>query len=618
MTQTPELLNQKTPRTTLLKLLAPTWVKSLLLFLVGLLLVIGLQQPSWGQLSLPGLSETNSLQPPTGVIRQGDIEVAPVWFDGDILFVVTAKTVRDRNNPSDLLPVEMRAELIQSALRRAIGIDVTSNLSQSHPLNIPAPATITAGVAVLNGETIISVRTPQTNRPLKILTVTETDSQFYGTPIPDLAEEWRGTIQTALRSAASERTIAAILQHLLESVHALTLVAGISLLLLLARRWLKHRLEVIQATQAMADKPTEFAHPSDSLGHSPPTHPRKTDQNPINAWLNPSLYKPSFNLHDTRIKLISLFLFLLVWGQVALWLGGAVFIFNLFPWTRFFALQLLGLPIYWLIIWLLSGFLNSAGDIVLGRAGQLWQRYPIRADTDLQRRHLRISTTLKVLVSLKTTVIYIVAISLVVGSLGIPVGSVIAIGGLLAFAISLGAQSLVRDLINGAFIIWEDQFGIGDVVEIGAVSGTVENMNLRITQLRNGEGRLITIPNSAISIVENLTRTWSRVDFAIDVDSQAQAAEALSLLEQIATDFYQDPAWQGKILEPPEVLGIDLISHSGLTIRTWIKTEPGQQWAVGREFRLRVHQALSKTDINIGRPQQQVVWNPHNTSSEIL
>ncbi len=285
---------------------------------------------------------------------------------------------------------------------------------------------------------------------------------------------------------------------------------------------------------------------------------------------------------------------------------GGFYIFNLFPWTRIFAWQLLGLPIYWLIIWFVSGLVNSLGDFALKRLGQFWHHYPIKGDTDLQRRTLRIGTALTVLGGLKTTVVYGVALGLVIGSFGIPIGSVIAIGGLVAFALSLGAQSLVRDLINGAFILWEDQFGIGDVVVIGSVSGAVENMNLRITQLRNGEGRLITIPNSAISIVENLTRTWSRVDFTIDVDAQAQGAEALGLLRRVVAEFYQDPAWQEKILEPPEVLGIDLISHSGLTIRVWLKTQPGQQWAVGREFRVRVLTALQNSGISIGRPQHQV------------
>lgn len=107
--------------------------------------------------------------------------------------------------------------------------------------------------------------------------------------------------------------------------------------------------------------------------------------------------------------------------------------------------------------------------------------------------------------------------------------------------------------------------------------------------------------------MENLTRTWSRVDFTIDVDSQAQASEALSLLRQVATELYQDPAWQERILEPPDVLGIDMISHSGLTLRVWLKTQPGQQWAVGREFRLRVQKALQEADIEIGRPQQVLV-----------
>ncbi|MDS3861468.1 mechanosensitive ion channel family protein [Thermosynechococcaceae cyanobacterium BACA0444] len=569
---------------------------------LSFLLVVGLELPSWGQFTIPGLTTSGSSRPPTGVVRQGNIEAAPVWFDGEILFAVTAPTVRDRDNPGDLLPVEMRVELIQANLRRALFTDVSFSFVDALQLRYPKPDNVVAGVALFNGETIITVRTNEQQRPQKILTVTETDADFYSLAIPDLAAEWQKKIQVALREAAAERAPDALISQLSRACQILVLMASLSLGVLILQRLLTLRLQSLK--QAYTQAPLDSPEPN-------PTPPPTGLQRFFQLLPGPELFSSEFDLKDKHIKFLKLIQFLLTWSQAALWLGGTFLILHLFPWTRFFALQVLGLPIWWLVIWFLGGLANSLGDIALERMGTLWHRYPVSAETDLQRRHLRISTALKVFAGLKTTLIYAIALGLIVNSVGIPVVSVIAIGGLLAFALSLGAQSLVRDLINGAFILWEDQFGIGDVVAIGAVSGAVENMNLRITQLRNGEGRLITIPNSAISVVENLTRTWSRVDFTIDIDPKTPADQALDCLKQVTTQLYTEPAWQEQILEPPEVLGIEQLTHSGLTIRIWIKTKPGRQWAVGRELRQRVQRTMLKMGLEIGRPQQ-TLFNQQN------
>ncbi|MGL5833705.1 MAG: mechanosensitive ion channel family protein [Waterburya sp.] len=230
---------------------------------------------------------------------------------------------------------------------------------------------------------------------------------------------------------------------------------------------------------------------------------------------------------------------------------------------------------------------------------------------DAQRKSLRISTTISAIKGLKTFVIWAIAIGWVLQSLGVPIGSVLAGGAIIAFALSLGFQNLVKDLINGCLILWEDHYGIGDVVVIvntsgGKTAGFVENMNLRVTQLRNEEGRLITIPNSAIAQVENLTRIWSRVDFTIEVAYKTNLKIVLALLQEIAQQMYNDPQWRNCLLGLPEVLGVDNLAHTGMTIRVWIKTQPLQQWAVGREFRLRVRLAFEEYDIQIGIPQQTI------------
>ena len=123
-------------------------------------------------------------------------------------------------------------------------------------------------------------------------------------------------------------------------------------------------------------------------------------------------------------------------------------------------------------------------------------------------------------------------------------------------------------------ILSEDHFGIGDVVTIEGISGTVEYVNLRITQLRDTEGKLITIPNSQISIVQNLSMDWAQVDFSIVVAASTPLDKALTLLQETANTLAEEPRWQQFILEPPDVLGVESLDNKGMTLRLWIKTKP--------------------------------------------
>jgi moderate conductance mechanosensitive channel len=147
---------------------------------------------------------------------------------------------------------------------------------------------------------------------------------------------------------------------------------------------------------------------------------------------------------------------------------------------------------------------------------------------------------------------------------------------------------------------------VGDVIVVGDVAGFVETMNLRITQLRNDEGRLITIPNSQITIVQNLSKEWSRVDLRIPVAPSADINQALKVIEQVAQDMQQDTTWRNLILEPPLLLGIDNLDYIGATVRIWIKTKPLKQWEVAREYRKRLKVAFDKAGISIGVPQQSL------------
>jgi small conductance mechanosensitive channel len=150
---------------------------------------------------------------------------------------------------------------------------------------------------------------------------------------------------------------------------------------------------------------------------------------------------------------------------------------------------------------------------------------------------------------------------------------------------------------------------VGDVVILGDIGGFVEYMGLRITQLRNEEGRLITVPNGSITVVQNLTKEWSRVDLLIDVDHSADIDKAIAVIERVATEMTEDDKWKHLILEPPLLLGVDQLNYVGATVRMWIKTQPLKQWDVGREYRRRLKIAFDQAGISIGIPQQSLRFN---------
>lgn len=173
--------------------------------------------------------------------------------------------------------------------------------------------------------------------------------------------------------------------------------------------------------------------------------------------------------------------------------------------------------------------------------------------------------------------------------------------GILSLAVSFGAQSLVKDFISGFFILFENQFVVGDVVQIGDKTGTVERMTLRVVALRDARGVLHTIPNGSITVVSNQTRGWSRAVVDVTVAYDADVDRALAALRDELARFRADAAWQNRLEGTSEVLGVDSLSDTGVVLRTLVRTVPGSQWEAGREFRRRLKIRLDRDQIEIPR-----------------
>jgi small conductance mechanosensitive channel len=177
---------------------------------------------------------------------------------------------------------------------------------------------------------------------------------------------------------------------------------------------------------------------------------------------------------------------------------------------------------------------------------------------------------------------------------------------ILGLAVSFGAQSLVKDVITGFFMLLEDQFGVGDVIEAAGKSGSVESLSLRVVKLRGLDGTLHIIPNGEITSVSNMTRGWSRAVLEIGVSYDADLDKALAAFRDEARIFSERPEWQAKLDAPLEVPGIEKLAADSVVIRVLARTRPGLQWEVARAFRLAIKKRLDEEGIDIPFPQQTV------------
>jgi small conductance mechanosensitive channel len=218
---------------------------------------------------------------------------------------------------------------------------------------------------------------------------------------------------------------------------------------------------------------------------------------------------------------------------------------------------------------------------------------------DVSRAAARAGTIGVVLRSISSFVIYGLVFLMVLGEVGINLGPLIAGAGIAGVAIGFGAQSLVKDFFSGIFMLVEDQYGVGDVVDLGVASGTVEAVSLRATRLRASDGTVWHVPNGQIERVGNHSQLWSRAQLDVRVAYDADLNHASEALSEAAMSLWEDDAWRPELLEPPEVLGVESLSPDGADIRVQVKTRPASQFRVNRELRLRAKAALAKAGIPV-------------------
>ena len=258
--------------------------------------------------------------------------------------------------------------------------------------------------------------------------------------------------------------------------------------------------------------------------------------------------------------------------------------------------------------------------IASGTAPQRWHRgraTRLLGDTPLlsARRQQRSETIASLLRSVTTIAVYTIALFMILSAFSINVGPLIASAGVVGVALGFGSQTLVRDFLSGVFMILEDQYGVGDVIDAGEASGTVEAVGLRVTRLRDVTGTVWYIPNGTIARIGNMSQGWARAVIDVPVAYHEDVPAVIDLLTLVAHDLAHDPRWAELITAEPEVWGVENFTPDGLVIRVVVQTAPLQQWAVGRELRARIKAALDERGVEIPLPQR-AVWVRTPTAPE--
>jgi small conductance mechanosensitive channel len=223
-----------------------------------------------------------------------------------------------------------------------------------------------------------------------------------------------------------------------------------------------------------------------------------------------------------------------------------------------------------------------------------------------ERRRQRTETIGSVLRSVTSIVLFTVAGAMVLSELGFELGPVIASAGIAGVALGFGAQNLVKDFLNGMFMILEDQYGVGDAIDAGEASGIVEAVGLRTTRLRSVDGTVWHIRNGEILRIGNMSQGWSRALLDVSVAYDTDTDLAASVIKEVADGVWHDEVLGKLVLEEPEVWGVENLGVDGIAIRLVVKTAPLEQWTVARELRRRIKTAFDERGIEIPLPQRSL------------
>lgn len=278
-------------------------------------------------------------------------------------------------------------------------------------------------------------------------------------------------------------------------------------------------------------------------------------------------------------------------------------------------LRIVGIVVGGIVLrWILHRFITRLAERIAegrGGLGKLDERLPsataiLAGPLVSARRGQRARTLGSVMRSIVTALIGLVMLLMILGELDYNLAPLLASAGVAGVALGFGAQTLVKDLLSGIFMIMEDQYGVGDVVDLGEASGTVEAVGLRVTRIRDVEGTVWYVRNGEVLRVGNRSQGWARAVLDLSVSYSEDVDRVKALMLDVAEGLHADPEFGPRLIDEPEVWGIESLSPDGIVVRLVVKTQPLEQWAVARELRERLKRRFDDEGVRRGVPQSQL------------
>lgn len=524
---------------------------------------------------LPNSQGKIGISPSTTIGAQEVMTMTPVRLDGRTLFTIAGMSPNENT-----APVDNRAEFIEDSLYKLLkeGFDADSLRVEVHD-----KGDHTKIVAFDNGKL----------KEVPLFILTPLDARVAGFTLEESSNYIAKATQKALKLAWKERQSNYLKQQArLAGILILSAIA-LSTMIWLVQKQLKKREKALREQKISCDRQMTAnmirtaEEEESSTGYC---HELATEQ-----------------LHNRRmLGSQGLQSYLLQITQGVIWLGVIALILGLFPFTRAWERTVLELPLL-LGVFLIAIALSKGSGILVDRTLEKWlQHRQTLTPVQLERWLLRANSFAPIIKGAIATIFITAAILFILSRLGVPLTPILAGAGILSLAISLGSQRLIADLIGGALILIEDQYAIGDFVTLNENAfGRVERLNLRATSLRNRQGNLITLSNSDIKQVNNLSKDWARAKLYIPVHYSADVDRTIAVIQQVIDDMNADDFWR-EIIQEAEVRGVEEIDGYGFTIGVRFQTKPGGFRKVIRECRRRLKPAFDQANIQFAeRPIYQ-------------
>lgn len=527
------------------------------------------------QLTLPSSAPATS-----SIVQDGAFLSAPIALDGANLFRIAEQV----NAPASQLPIALRQSDVQTALAQIVAMTANGRSTDYDPQTLRVHVQRSHDLDSLEA---VDAKHPD---PLPIVTVTSVDANYNALSIDNLATEWQTILQSALIRAL-ERREPAVERRSLELVARVAAACGAaSVFVWLLASYLGRLRDAAETEGAARERDAKSQEEKVVPGSEDLPRARR-------RFLALSLK----NLEPARrARLYRAVAELLAWTVALTWFVAITWAFSLFPQTTPLADSLARGTLRVVITLVATGLLNRILDIVISSVANASEHRPFANSEDRARLMLRIPTIASTLAGFKTFILVFLAILAILGEIGVPIGSVVTIGGLAAIALSLAAQNFVRDFVNGSLVLFEDQYVVGDYVTINTASGIVENLTLRMVQIRDAKGDVVTIPHSSVTTVFNQSRKWSRVDYRVPVDPAADVAKAVDVVRTAIETLASEDKWRGVATLPIESIGVDELSKDWAIVRASIRTAPLRQFEFRRELNARVHAAFGAANIPLG------------------